>query len=366
MNRGSALCLAGLTLAGLFLSAAAARAHEQKASYVTLTLSPQHLEVEVAYRPSDLQSGFALDANGDGVLDPGELAAGSARVFAVIEQEIRVSADFVAVPLKRRESRLGADESGRPLGLFRMGARLERMPAEMSVATDFTDRLGNGHLYLVKVVDGPRVQQAVLTADHPQESFVVSGEHRWLAQIGQFTKLGIEHIFLGYDHILFLLALIVVGGRLRDLVKIVTAFTVAHSATLILAALGVVRLPPRLIECGVALTIVYVAAENFWVKNSDHRWHLTLMFGLVHGLGFANVLRDLGLPSRGLVSSLLAFNIGVEIGQICIVALFFPLTLWLARQSFQRAAVLTASSLILLAGLGWFIERAFGLAFMPL
>lgn len=353
-------------LAGLLLCATAAYAHEQSASYVTLTVSRERLEAEVAFRPSDLQRGFALDANENGKIESAELAAGSPRVFQAIEEQIRVAADFVAVPLEPLESRVGKDESGRPLGVFHLTAPLERMPAEVSVAADFTERLGSEHFNLVKVVEGARVQQAVLTGEQPQQSFTVGGEHRWLAQIGQFTKLGIEHIFLGYDHILFLLALVLVGGRLRDLVKIVTAFTIAHSITLILAALELVRLPPRLIECGVALTIVYVAVENFWVKDSDRRWLLTFAFGLVHGFGFANVLRDLGLPSRGLVSSLLAFNVGVEIGQICIVALFFPLTLWLARQSFRRAAVLTGSSLILLAGLGWFIERAFGLAFMPL
>jgi hypothetical protein len=163
-----------------------------------------------------------------------------------------------------------------------------------------------------------------------------------------FIRLGIEHIFLGYDHIMFLLALLLLGGRFWTLVKIVTAFTIAHSITLIAAALQWVSLPSRFIETGIALSIAYVAAENFWAKRADHRWIITFLFGLVHGFGFANVLTQLGLPSKGLVASLLAFNVGVEAGQVAIVSVLFPV-----------------SSVILAFGLGWAIERSFDLSFMP-
>ncbi len=162
------------------------------------------------------------------------------------------------------------------------------------------------------------------------------------------------------------LALIVVGGRLLSLVKVVTAFTVAHSITLCLAALEIVRLPSEWIEAAIALSIVYVAAENFWLKRPDYRWMITFAFGLVHGFGFANVLRELGLPTHGLVASLFAFNAGVEIGQVGIVALVFPLVAWLSRRPYQRTVVLVVSAVIGLFGVGWFVERVFGLEYMPL
>jgi len=181
----------------------------------------------------------------------------------------------------------------------------------------------------------------------------------------RFLKLGVKHIFLGYDHILFLLALVVVS-RFWDLVKIVTAFTVAHTITLILAALELVRLPPRLIETGIAVTIMYVALENLWTKDARHRWLLTFAFGLVHGFGFANVLRELGLPAKGVIRCLLSFNVGVELGQIGIVLLVLPIALWLGKQSFAQRARVTASLLIFLFGLAWFVERAFGVSFMPI
>ena len=194
------------------------------------------------------------------------------------------------------------------------------------------------------------------------------GERLW-----RFFKMGVEHIFIGYDHICFLIALIVVA-RFREVVKIVTSFTVAHSITLILAATGAVTLPSRLIETGIAATIVYVALENIWLLSrgggfeplaTSHRWKLTFFFGLVHGFGFANVLRELGLPTVGLVRSLLAFNVGVEVGQLAIALALLPLATLLARWRHGRKAALVISVLLALFGAGWLADRAFNLELMP-
>jgi hypothetical protein len=201
------------------------------------------------------------------------------------------------------------------------------------------------------------------------------GERLW-----RFFKMGVEHIFIGYDHICFLIGLIVVS-RFREVVKIVTSFTVAHSITLILAALDVITLPSRLIETGIAATIVYVALENIWMLARDaqpfqasnpafpsttHRWKLTFFFGLIHGFGFANVLRELGLPTVGLVRSLLAFNVGVEIGQIAIALGLLPLALLVPHWRHGKKAAMLISAFLALFGIGWFVDRAFNLEFMPL
>ncbi|MDP7363916.1 MAG: HupE/UreJ family protein, partial [Candidatus Latescibacteria bacterium] len=200
----------------------------------------------------------------------------------------------------------------------------------------------------------------------PVGRFQLREEVDLLAQVMHFVWLGVEHIFIGYDHIMFLAALIVIGSRLGPLVKIVSAFTVAHSITLILAALEIVSLPTRWVEAGIALSIAYVALENFWIRGASHRWMLTFAFGFVHGFGFANVLRDLGLPSQGLVPSLLAFNVGVEIGQVVIVAILLPGILWAAKHGHQQRLVQVASAVILLFGVGWFVERVFDLSYMPI
>ena len=351
----------------LLLAAAAADAHELSTSYTTLTLQPEGLLVEVAFRPSDLVEHFKLDTSGDGRLEPPELAAATAAMADYIAERLSLSANFMPLELEPQGASFIADGSGGgTLARFSFMAGSRKSPGEISVQADFSDRLGDKHVNFVKLISGEQIQQAVLSPEEPGHRFKLGQGVSLPAQLGAFVVLGIEHIFLGYDHILFLLALILLGGRLRDLVKIVTAFTVAHSITLTLAGLGLVALPARLIESGIAISIIYVAAENFWIRETSHRWVLTFFFGLVHGFGFANVLRDLGLPSRGLVTSLLAFNVGVEIGQIAIVALLFPVTVWLARQTFRRQVVLAISGVILLFGLGWLIERAFGLGFMPI
>ena len=183
-------------------------------------------------------------------------------------------------------------------------------------------------------------------------------------QLGSYFWLGVEHIFLGFDHILFLLSLLVVC-KFRELFKIVTSFTIAHTITLILATLEFVQLPSRFVETAIAATIVYVAVENFWIKETSHRWMLTFVFGLIHGFGFAGVLRELGLPTDGLVRSLISFNVGVEAGQLVIVCVLFPAIVGLIKWKHGQVVQRLISGLIALCGLGWFIDRAMGIGWMP-
>jgi hypothetical protein len=344
----------------------ATNAHDLNNSYTEIIVAPDSLQLAVTFDVTDLARGFALDADSDQAVAREEIMAKTAEIFAYVETHVALAVNFSPIQLERRKSWPTQDEFGNIFISFLFVKKLAGLPAEVLLSADFFEKFGAQHKNLVKIAVGEKIEPAVLSQDSPRQRFVIGGAMSLSAQIGQFIKLGIEHIFLGYDHLMFLFALIVIGGRFADLVKIVTAFTVAHSITLILAALEILKLPPQIIESGIALSIAYVAAENFVIAQSNHRWMLTFTFGLIHGFGFANVLRDLGLPTTGLVPSLLAFNVGVEIGQLCIVALFLPLTLWMAKQKFQRRVVFAFSSVIFLFGLGWFVERAFGLAFMPL
>jgi|LNFM01.1.fsa_nt_gb hypothetical protein len=157
-----------------------------------------------------------------------------------------------------------------------------------------------------------------------------------------FLKLGVEHILLGYDHLLFLFALLLAPSRWQTTVRIVTAFTLAHSVTLALTALDVLRLPGVLVEAVIAGSIAYVAAENLWAKNPlSRRVWVTLLFGLVHGCGFASVLREIGLPTTGLWPALLGFNVGVEVGQLAVILLVLPLLHAIRR--LKREAVISAT-----------------------
>ena len=141
----------------------------------------------------------------------------------------------------------------------------------------------------------------------------------------KFFAAGVEHIMTGYDHICFLLAVVLWASRAWPVVKIVTAFTVSHSITLTLAALQIVNLPSAWTEVAIALSIIYVAVENFFSRKVDGRWRDTFLFGFIHGFGFASGLIELGVPQRAIVPALASFNLGVEAGQIGVVMIVVPL-----------------------------------------
>lgn len=191
-----------------------------------------------------------------------------------------------------------------------------------------------------------------------------SSEQTVWSRLALFFEFGVEHILIGYDHILFLLSLIVVS-RVGELVQIVTSFTVAHSITLALATLGWVDLSSQLVETSIAATIVYTAVENFWIRDTSGRWRLTFLFGLIHGFGFAGVLRDLDLPTEGFVRSLIAFNLGVEVGQLAIVAVLAAPAALLRRSKIGLWGQRVLSAVIAICGAGWLIDRACGLDIMP-
>ncbi len=173
-----------------------------------------------------------------------------------------------------------------------------------------------------------------------------------------FLPLGIQHILEGWDHLLFLLALVLPGGSLGNLVRIVTAFTIAHSLTLGAAALELVSVPAAPVEALIALSIGWVAAENLArVKPMSRRWAVAFAFGLIHGFGFANVLRDIGLPHDALLSSLLWFNVGIEIGQLLVVLLLVPALAWLRGVRPGSSLPQALSALILATSVVLVVQR---------
>ena len=175
-----------------------------------------------------------------------------------------------------------------------------------------------------------------------------------------FVWLGIEHIWIGYDHLLFLFALLVVCRSFRSIVAIITCFTLAHSLTLALATFEVVTLPSRFVEAAIAATIVFVGVENLVRRDREPpgRWALTFAFGLIHGFGFAGVLRELGVGGGRVALPLLSFNLGVELGQIAIAAAVLPAVWWLRKkEKFVRVGVPALSIAVALAGAYWLLER---------
>ena len=174
-----------------------------------------------------------------------------------------------------------------------------------------------------------------------------------------FFKLGMLHILTGYDHLLFLLALLLRKQTFKQYAAIITSFTIAHSITLSLAVLGIADLPSRFVEAAIAFSICYVAAENLFRKEIRNRWLLTFGFGLIHGLGFAGILKEMAISKSSLASALIGFNIGIEAVQLVLVLLALPLLRLLHKQKAAGKIINYGSWAIILFGAFWFMERIF-------
>jgi hypothetical protein len=313
-----------------------------------------------------------MDLNGNGVFEPFELQANRASLIELFTSRLLVNADGrLCIPVI---DGVQAEPGGTDLEFFlryRCPAPPTRLRFEMHLFDGIVKDWANvGTLRWRDRVDQFLLRDGNAAWETARSS--LEGESVG-AQLRHFLELGIEHIFTGYDHLLFLVGLLLPGGRFWSLVKIVTAFTVAHSFTLILATLELVTLSPQPVEAAIALSIVYVGGENFFILGAvgrrdskdlgtaaNKRWIIAFVFGLIHGFAFASLLRELGLPRQGLVPSLLSFNIGVEIGQITVVAIVLPLIFLLQRQRWHRKAILALSALIVVCGLFWFSERIAG------
>jgi hydrogenase/urease accessory protein HupE len=223
------------------------------------------------------------------------------------------------------------------------------------------DALAPGHRHMARLFRAGKAQVKVL--DRAHATWTLDGASppargaAW-STFWSMLKLGVEHILTGYDHLVFLLGLIIVGGSLRSLVGVVSAFTLAHSITLALAATGVFAPSPRLVEPAIALSIAYVGVENLFVKDASRRWRITFPFGLIHGFGFAGALREIGLPHAQVPVALVSFNLGVEIGQLGVLSIALPLTMAARRApQFGERGVRAVSGAIALAGVVLFVVR---------
>ncbi len=219
------------------------------------------------------------------------------------------------------------------------------------------------HQTFVNMYEGDTLtSQMILDGKHPHLDYFAGSRQGIFAVINKFVPAGIHHILIGPDHLLFLIGLLLLGGSVRKLMVVVTSFTIAHSITLSLAALNVVTPPARLIEPAIALSIVYVGADNILSQGGrDVRGWIAFTFGFIHGFGFANVLREMDLPRRALGWSLFSFNIGVEIGQLFVVVLVATaFTMLRARSEWSRRYLAFAGSIVVMAaGAFWFVQRVF-------
>jgi hydrogenase/urease accessory protein HupE len=312
------------------------------------------------------------DANRDGTLSEEELKAARSQIEALLVGRLEVRGDGQGCPGVLTSARLVEGDGVEVRARHDCAAE----PRSWSVELGYLDRLSRGHRQLSSLEAGKESVDAVTyagkqalrltpgaapAASASAPAATGGAEARATPGLGALFLLGVEHILTGYDHLLFLLGLVLVGGRLRSLVAVVTAFTVAHSITLALAALGLWSPAARLVEPAIALSIAYVGVENFFVKDAEGRWRITFPFGLIHGFGFAGALAEIQLPRAQVAPALLLFNLGVEAGQLAAMVPMLGVLALLRRSAwFLRRGVRLLSAGIVAAGLIWFVARVRG------
>jgi hydrogenase/urease accessory protein HupE len=339
----------------LLAFATASWAHQPGLSTLHVQLRTNSLESDLIVAWQELEQVVPMDSNQDGDLSADELAAASSRLQSLADSALQFDAD--GAPLRRLGTTVQRDTDATGI---RMISRWEFAATNVLLITsDILNDLQRGHRQIVSVrgATNALLAETALTRERHMVEVPMAPQAARVETVGAFLWLGIEHILAGWDHLTFLFGLLVVGGCLRDAIKIITAFTIAHSLTLALATFDLIRLPSAFVEAAIAASIVYVGIENMVRHNYKGRWILTFAFGLIHGCGFATILRDLGVGSDGgsVVKPLVWFNIGVELGQLAIAAVVVPWILKLKPKF--RWWIPVTSSIVALIGAWFLIER---------
>ena len=341
----------------------AAHAHKPSDSYLALTAEGKALRGQWDIALRDLEFAIGLDADGDGAITWGELRKKQAELAAYAFARLKVR----DCELKPGELLVDEHTDGAYAVLRFAGDCGEALPKRLEIEYSLFADLDPTHRGLLRAKFGEQTVTGVLGPDQPKLSLDPEGRSR-LEQFLDYGREGVWHIWIGFDHVLFLLSLLLPAVLLAprfapaftDVLKVVTAFTVAHSITLALAALSVISLPSRLVESAIATSVVLAALNNIWPIVRRGRWMVAFGFGLIHGFGFASVLTELGLPQETLLLALVGFNLGVETGQLAIVALFLPLAYAMRNTwTYQRVVAVGGSAAIALVASGWLVERAF-------
>lgn len=347
---GRWLCAVVIAVAGF-----SAQAHNAKLSSSALDVVGAAVSVKIEINGQDLAAALAEDPTAP---KPIELARDLERINRYLLSN--VSLNTAGNPCT--SSDLQWQAAGEHFTAT-MNWRCPDAAAPLSYRVTLFQALDPKARHLV-TVEGEQKRMGLLSASSPEMRLGATQSSVW-SVLAKYLGLGVEHIAIGFDHIAFLIATVVWGRKWIPLVKIITAFTIAHSITLSLAALGVANPPSQWVELLIAASIIYMAVENFFVRDVGHRWMLTFVFGLIHGFGFAGVLREYGLPRDQLVPALAAFNIGVEVGQLVIVGLVLALLIGadkIARQFNAKRipdprVAYAISAVVGALGVHWFVAR---------
>jgi len=346
-----------VVLAAALLMPRPVLAHPAPFSYVDVRLQRDAIEGTVVAHIFDVAHDLNI-ADSDRLLDPAFASQQSRAFAALVASRLSISADGRL--LEPEWSTLEAIPDRQSV---RLHVRYRVVSAPGTVTVDAAlFPYDSAHQTFLNVYEGDALTQAILDRGRTRFEYFAGTRQGAIAVIRKFVPAGIHHILIGPDHLLFLVGLLLLGGTIRQLLLVVTAFTVAHSITLSLAALNLVSPPARIIEPAIALSIVYVGADNLLVREGrDVRAWIAFAFGFIHGFGFANVLREMELPSRALGWSLFSFNVGVEIGQLLVVVTVASAlkALHARSQAAGQRLAFAGSLVVIAAGTFWFVQRVF-------
>lgn len=335
----------------LLLAAGAARAHVMSTGLATVETRDDEvvyaLTVLATDLPEDAARGLSNAADGD--------LANAERIAMVMREAVSLKAG--TEPCRAGRTRIQGSQTGDGKVRLELAFTCPSQGGTLTLAEDWRPLFGQHYRSIVSA-RGPQGSREHVLGEGGREARLdlAAPAGGWTS----FLRLGVAHILTGFDHLLFLLALLVNQRRAWSVVRIVTGFTVAHSVTLSLAAFQLVAIPSGIIEPAIAASIVWVALENLLFRGSEWRRALVaFLFGLVHGLGFAGALTELELGSGALVRALVGFNLGVELGQVAAVLAVLPLVIWASRPAAMARLPQAASVLVALMGAFWFVERVF-------
>lgn len=360
-----------LLLAAAWTQTQPAYAHMNTFGYSDIALNGESmtydlfLDLQEVSQWMDLRSGGVFILGEEKPAKPGEAAWTPDELMPLVRESLTVRSGDVTV-----EPAIGglSVEQRQNGSYLRMRLDCELPPAAETVSIDyrFFFDLDRNHQNFVSVREGESLKDIVFNRDSHELSLQLNKDGNsdgmttvelpnWLAAMWEYAVVGVEHIWGGFDHLLFIVALVLARQNKWSYIKVLTAFTVGHSLTIALAALEIVRLSPAFVEPVIALSIAYVAVENIWLKDVKWRPAVALSFGLIHGFGFAQILQ--GANGDRFVLKLFSFNLGVEIGQLAVLAILLPLLLWAGKYKGYKNINYGVSCLIGVIALYWFVTR---------
>jgi hypothetical protein len=360
-------------------------AHKPSDSYLTLKkheTDSSLIDAKWDISLRDLNFAIGLDDNNDGSITWGELKKHHSQISDYALSSLKFKTENSYCSYENTEHLVDNHSDGAYDTIhFFIKCPSEKRPLKFDIEYTLFFDLDPSHRGLLNIKHKDKTLTAVFSPEKFVQHFDLEKFNPW-NQFIEFIKEGIWHIWIGFDHILFLLALLLPSVFIRtnnkwdsvtdfkaafwNVFKIVTAFTVAHSMTLSIAALEIIKLPSRLVESAIAASVVLAALNNIFPLFKKGRWVIAFLFGLIHGFGFASVLMDLGLEKETLLIPLVSFNVGVELGQLAIVSVFLPFAYSLKDNFiYKKIIMLIGSLIIMLIALSWFIERFFNLSFIP-